>query len=646
VQVLATLGNPAPGPGNPGFLINDFEPNGLNNNGEALFGADLGTTADPSSFVGEGVYLRNNQGQFTRLAGSTDTAPNGATYDFGFFGPTSLNDSGDAAFAFILSPFMLPFGVNGGLFRYSHSAGTVTTVVNPFVTPAPTGGTFQGAIFGYTLNNNGDLLFDGIIPTANGVHAPGEDYTGLGEGVFKADKAGHISSVVVPGDAAPGGGTFDMVSFPWGNAGGNMAFVGHVAGEPLFPPGSPLYNPQANEINAPGSVYFRDGATGKITSVAHVGQAAPGGGIFYVAYDPELDNSGDIIFTGTVVAALNQSGLFRSSKGVLSAIVRPGDAMPGGGHLVTISQITGNQKRINNQGDVVFTATLDTNTGGVPDTGLYLWSKGKLSLIARSGTVLTGVGTIESLTSPANVIIGPSPGFFATGGSINNDRGQVFYSATLTDGRGVLLLFRPGGDPVLAAASPRTPVQQTLTPAQLQPVLQSAIADWRAAGASPAQVAALSQVPVHVAALPVRHLGEEAAGQVWISPNAGGWGWYTGAAPGSPGRMDLLSVVSHELGHVLGLDDMPDTRDVMGETLAPGVRRLPAASDVLATGVRPAAPLAPPPAGHVKQDSAALLVSIATAPVAIAPAVPGGVPVAPSSVSPGPQPSALPAARL
>src|SRR5215831_9584363 len=95
VQVLATLGSPAPGPGAAGFLINDFEPNGLNNKGEALFGADLGTTADPSSFIGEGIYLRNVQGQTTRLAGSTDPAPGGSTYDFGFFGPTSLNDEGD-----------------------------------------------------------------------------------------------------------------------------------------------------------------------------------------------------------------------------------------------------------------------------------------------------------------------------------------------------------------------------------------------------------------------------------------------------------------------------------------------------------------------------------------------------------------------
>jgi hypothetical protein len=578
-QVLATLGTPAPGPGNPGYLINDFEVNGLNNNGTVLFGADLGTANDPSTFVGEGVYLRSNQGQFTRLAASTDTAPDGQTYGFGFFGPTSLSDQGDAALAFIGSPSMQPVGVNGGLFRYDHSTGTLSTVVQSFVTPAPTGGTFQGIIFGYTLNNNGDLYFDGIVASANGVQAPGEPYGGLAEGIFKADQAGNISSVVVPGDAAPGGGTFDFVQQPWSNARGDIVFAGHVAGQPLFDPSSALYTPQAVELNAPDSLYFRDGATGKITSIAQIGQAAPGGGTFYVAYDPQINNSGDVIFTGTLVPGLNQSGIFRYSKGVLSAIARPGDAMPGGGHLVSVSQITGSQHHINNQGDIVFTATLDTSTGGVPDTALYAWSKGHLSLIARSGTVLSGIGTIASLTSPANVIIGPSPGFFALGGSINNDRGQIIYSATLTDGSCVMLLNTP--DPVQAAAAPKHPAQQSISLPQLQAVVQSAIAAWQAAGATPAQIAMLNQVQVQIASLPGSELGAESGGQIWISPNAAGWGWASGSR--LAGHMDLLSVVSHEMGHVLGLGDSTNLHDVMGETLAAGVRRLPTRGDVLAT---------------------------------------------------------------
>jgi hypothetical protein len=162
-------------------------------------------------------------------------------------------------------------------------------------------------------------------------------------------------------------------------------------------------------------------------------------------------------------------------------------------------------------------------------------------------------------------------------------------------------VFFPLGDPVLAAAAPQHPVQQSLSTQQLQPVVQAAIASWQAAGASAAQVATLNQVQTHIAPLPASHLGEEAAGEIWISPNAGGWGWYTDASAASnqafpasaaspaAGKMDLLSVVSHELGHVLGLEDVHDSHNVMGETLAPGVRRLPAAGDLPAVMFQPPA---------------------------------------------------------
>jgi hypothetical protein len=153
-------------------------------------------------------------------------------------------------------------------------------------------------------------------------------------------------------------------------------------------------------------------------------------------------------------------------------------------------------------------------------------------------------------------------------------------------------VFFPAGDPVLAAYTPQHPVSQALTMQQLQPVLANAIAGWQAAGASATQIALLNGVQPHIATLPAGQLGEETAGAIWISPNAAGWGWSldrssaskqalpgTRGSPGA-GKMDLLSVVSHELGHVIGLADSPNIQDVMGETLAPGVRRLPAASDL------------------------------------------------------------------
>jgi hypothetical protein len=60
------------------------------------------------------------------------------------------------------------------------------------------------------------------------------------------------------------------------------------------------------------------------------------------------------------------------------------------------------------------------------------------------------------------------------------------------------------------------------------------------------------------------------------------------ASPGSPafGRMDLLTVVEHELGHVLGLSDLDPQavpHSLMTQTLDTGVRRLPAPEPAVAS---------------------------------------------------------------
>jgi hypothetical protein len=142
--------------------------------------------------------------------------------------------------------------VNAGVYRFSQGADRVTPVVTPGVTLAPGGELFAGAHFGASLNNQGDVGFAGMVPTDQGIHLPDEAYIGQGAGLFKANKQGEISSIIGPGDPAPGGGVFDWTIMPWINDGGDVAFWGHAAGEECRAEGSP---PQAILIRCLSSIY-------------------------------------------------------------------------------------------------------------------------------------------------------------------------------------------------------------------------------------------------------------------------------------------------------------------------------------------------------------------------------------------------------
>ncbi len=430
--LIATLGEPAPGGGNFTF---DFEPWCINNRGEVAFAADLTTG-------GEGVFL-GRKGQLSQITRSGLPAPGGGTFGFfGVAGHTALNEEGDVAFAFNLDPPTLPAGVNFGLYRYSHVNGTLSALMVPGVTPAPGGGTFQGAYIHTSMNNRGDVVFAGIVPTDAGIMVPDQPYLGLGMGIFLADKKGKIASVVSPGDPAPGGGTFDFAENPWINEKGDIAFGAHVAGEECIDLGVP----QSDRIFCAESVYIKKAASGEIQSIDHQGDAAPSGGTYRLAFGPVLSDRGDIAFIGDLTPAPGfgeNLAVFLHSKGETVSIARPGDPMPGGGNLVRASFMILDEG-LNSRRIVAFSAFLDTddNGDGVNDTGLYVSSHGVLRLVARTGTVIPGVGTIAHLGFPDALNLSP---FLLSGAAINN-RGQVFFQATLTDGTGILLIATPSNE--------------------------------------------------------------------------------------------------------------------------------------------------------------------------------------------------------
>ena len=133
--------------------------------------------------------------------------------------------------------------------------------------------------------------------------------------------------------------------------------------------------------------------------------------------------------------------------------------------------------------------------------------------------------------------------------------------------------------------------------------MPEAIDAWHAVGLDAADVRKLESVPVQIGNLGTSVLGLEAGGVITINQTAAGFNWYVNAGSAanpafgaagadgeflaSPGTtaasdVDLLTVLEHELGHMLGLPDNAEAGELMDTTLGLGVRRTPSATDLAA----------------------------------------------------------------
>jgi hypothetical protein len=121
--------------------------------------------------------------------------------------------------------------------------------------------------------------------------------------------------------------------------------------------------------------------------------------------------------------------------------------------------------------------------------------------------------------------------------------------------------------PLLAAGDPSDGGAPTISLDMLQPVVTEATARWSDTGLTPAQAATLSNVQFAVADLGGAYLGlaNPATNQIRIDDDAARLGW---AAGPSAGGVDLLTVVMHEMGHLLGSDHSDDDHDLMAPVLS------------------------------------------------------------------------------
>jgi PKD repeat protein len=282
-------------------------------------------------------------------------------------------------------------------------------------------------------------------------------------------------------------------------------------------------------------------------------------------------------------------------SGQASVTLAPGIyVIAGGGFSVA------GQARVSGQNVMIYNAGSNYPNPGGEFGSIHFTGNEVLSLTPRAAGPYLGLVLFQARDNPRSILLsGNASGMrgtiYAANAELSMSGNAQLQTALVVDELTLSGNANLGGSALLATQSSSQRTAETLTAAALAQTVAAAKQLWLEKGGVPDIEQRLAQIEVATIDLPGKLLGQTYGSTILIDANAAGHGWFVDATPGddlefrrtrdgqlratrpsAAERMDLLSVVLHELGHVLGFEHaLGSDWDVMVEQLSPGTRRLP-----------------------------------------------------------------------
>jgi uncharacterized repeat protein (TIGR01451 family) len=250
--------------------------------------------------------------------------------------------------------------------------------------------------------------------------------------------------------------------------------------------------------------------------------------------------------------------------------------------------------------------------GGIASTGLtnFLTDNTHNNTLINGGSPYPATAVSATLTygiTGNNFVLATPLMFPASAGTPSDARSAGSSSAVLPQPTQASVTTTSASRPDVTSfpvTSPSTRPQalhgagdMTLSQSELNALITSALSHWQNAGATSKQLAALRRIDWRVRDLAGWYLGEAASNVITVDADAAGNGWYIDRTPtqneefadtasqlmatsngAAHGRVDALTAVLHEMGHVLGLGDSyleAQRESIMYGWLPLSERRLP-----------------------------------------------------------------------